>query len=333
MIPTETHPQHFSQAPQAGGDTRREASFSQPTAEGPHACAATIGFFDGVHCGHRFLLEELRHLAHERGLRTLAITFDQHPRKVLGRSFQPKILTGREEKEALLAALADRVEVLRFTPALAALTAEEFMQTVLRDGLNVRTLLLGYDHRFGSDGLTGAAAYEALGRRLGIEVLQARQYAEGGRHVSSSAVRRLLEEGRVQDAAALLGRPYSLTGTVVAGNRIGRTLGFPTANLQPLLADQLIPRGGVYAVDVQLRGKRYRGMLNIGCRPTLALPDKGLSIEVHLFDFWCDIYGERLTVSFRRYLRDEARFPSAEALREQLEEDRRSCRAFFDDFF
>lgn len=294
------------------------------------AYAATIGFFDGVHCGHRFLLGELENIARQRGLSTMAITFDRHPRKVLCSDFQPKILTGRQEKEKLLAALVDKVEVLHFTPELAALTASEFMQTVLRKRLNVKTLLLGYDHRFGSDCLTDFSAYEAIGRRLGIEVLRASQYTGGVQHVSSSAIRRLLEAGDVQQAAVLLGRPYRLTGVVVNGYRIGRRLGFPTANLQPCQTDKLIPKPGVYAVGIQLGDEHYSGMLNIGSRPTLEQPDAHMSIEVHIFDFGRDIYGETLTVDFRQHLRDEIHFTTVEALRQQLELDKQACRRLDD---
>lgn len=291
------------------------------------AYAATIGFFDGVHCGHRFLLGELGNIARQRGLSTMAITFDQHPRKVLCSDFQPRILTEQPEKEKLLAALADKVEVLHFTPDLAALTARQFMQTVLRKRLNVKTLLLGYDHRFGSDCLTDFSAYEAIGRKLGIEVLRATQYTGGMQHVSSSVIRRLLEAGDVQQAAVLLGRPYRLTGVVVDGYRIGRKLGFPTANLQPCHADKLMPKAGVYAVGIQIGDDHYSGMLNIGSRPTLEQPDAHMSIEVHIFDFERDIYGQTLTVDFRQHLRDEIHFTTVDALRQQLELDKQSCRS------
>lgn len=294
-------------------------------------CAATIGFFDGVHRGHRFLLDCLREAAAARGLHSLAVTFGEHPRCTLQPDFRPRLLTPRNERIALLEATGiTACAVLDFTPAMARLTAREFMETVLRDRLGVRCLVIGYDHRFGSCRTDDFAAYVAYGRALGIEVVQAPELSPAEGHISSSVVRRLLDEGRVEAARRCLGRPYSLAGTVVAGRRMGRRLGYRTANLRPDEACQLVPAIGVYAVEAVWRGTAYRAMLGIGRRPTL---DNGtdISIEVHLLDFDADLYGESLTLRFYRWLRPDEKFADLDALREQLGRDAENARSI--DFF
>lgn len=284
---------------------------------------ATVGFFDGVHRGHRFVIDRLRAVAHERGLPALVVTFAEHPRQVLQPGFRPGLLTTPQEKLDLLRRSgADGCEVLHFTPALSRLTAAGFMEQVLRGRLGVRVLLMGYDHRFGHDRDGCFDDYAAHGRRLGIEVLRLERYnAPGGEHISSSEIRRALAAGEVARANAMLGYRYALEGTVVDGFKVGRTLGFPTANLRPDYADKLVPAAGVYAVRAKAEGRTYPGMLNIGTRPTLA-GDGRTSIEAHLIGFGGDLYAQTLRVEFVARLRDERRFASPEALAAQLARDR-----------
>ena len=290
---------------------------------------ATTGFFDGVHTGHRLVIERLVSLARERGDESLVVTFWPHPRAVLQDGARElRLLTTLEEKKAMLAALGvDRVEVLDFTRAFASLTAEQYLRDILRTRLGVTTLLVGYDNRLGSDCLT-APALVPLAQSIGIELIElpSLSFRAESRNleVSSTKIRRALQEGRIEEATSMLGYGYSLTGVVVAGNRMGRTIGFPTANLRLYEPLKLIPARGVYVVEAEVLGKKYRGMTDIGTRPTVGgtFP----TIETHILDFDEDIYGLPLTITFLRRLRDEIHFPSLEALKQQLILDREACR-------
>lgn len=281
---------------------------------------ASIGFFDGVHRGHRYLIEQVKREATERGLDAMLITFGRHPREVLQRDYVPKLLTSTIEKQQLLQkAGITRVETLDFTREMSRLTAREFMEKILQDQLGVKVLVMGYDHRFGSDGGTHED-YVRWGREVGIEVLQAQEMPE--EYVSSSECRRLLQEGDVEKTASLLGHHYLLTGTVGEGHHVGKRLGFPTANVNPERG-KVLPRDGVYAVWVVTEdGTRRKGMLNIGHRPTL---DNGeeRSIEVNIIDFDEDVYGKTIQMEFVCRLRDEQKFNSLESLQQQLAEDRK----------
>ena len=324
---------------------------------------ATTGFFDGVHSGHRLVLDRLVSLARSRGDESLVVTFWPHPRAVLQDGARElRLLTTLDEKKSILAGLGvDRVEVLDFTRSFAALTAEEYLRDILQTRLGVTTLVMGYDNRLGSDHLT-ASALKPITDKLGLELIQVeallgdinlpepsspttpptascgslplmgpRVATGSGRSispnipVSSTKIRKALTEGRVEEAAAMLGYDYELKGVVVAGNRLGRTIGFPTANMKLYEPLKLIPGNGVYAVDVQVLGQEYRGMTNIGMRPTVG--GTATTIETHILDFDEDIYGLPLRIAFRRRIRDEVRFPSLDALRNQLERDREACRA------
>ena len=291
---------------------------------------ATTGFFDGVHTGHRLVIERLVSLARERGDESLVITFWPHPRAVLQDGARElRLLTTLEEKKALLTSLGvDRVEVLDFTRSFAALTAGQFLRDVLQARFGVTTLLMGYDNRLGSDRLQ-ADRLLSLAESLGIELLELEPLAfrsdEAGGAISSTKIRKSLEEGKVTEASEMLGYGYSLTGVVVAGNRLGRTIGFPTANMRLYEPLKLVPGRGVYVVEVQVLGKTWRGMTNVGLRPTVG--GTFTTIETHILDFDEDIYGLPITITFLRRLRDEIHFPSLEALREQLDRDKAACRA------
>ena len=293
-------------------------------------CVATIGFFDGVHRGHRFLIEQVRREATARGMDSAVVTFPVHPRKVLQPGFCPRLLTTREEKLALLGGLdIDSCILLDFTPHLASLSAKDFME-VLRHRYNIRALVVGYDHRFGHNRSEGFDDYVRYGRELGMEVLPAEAYSmpalADGRPVSSSLIRHLLqEEGDVATAAECLGYRYFIGGTVAAGRGIGHTLGYPTANLLPGSPDKLVPANGVYAVQVDVEGRCYGGMLNIGTRPTLANGDDR-SIEVYIFDFNEDVYHRPLRLTFVRRMRGEHKFASLDGLKQQLAADEEAVR-------
>ena len=297
---------------------------TQPIRQPLHSATpivATVGFFDGVHLGHRYLLKQVRDEARRRGGWAMAITFSVHPRRVLDVSYRPQMLTTTEEKLGFIAESGmDCCTILDFTPALAKLPAKDFMQYFLRDKLGVSVLLMGYDHHFGSDRLVGLAPYKALGASLDIEVLKAEAYKNDDLTLSSSLIRRCLEAGNIACVNSSLGRRYDLKGHVVEGHHIGRDLGFPTANLEPDDPQKCLPGRGVYAVFAELRGKTYPAMLNIGFRPTLNDGNK-VTIETHLFGFEGNAYGEALTLRFVRRLRDEQRFDSLEALRHQLQQD------------
>lgn len=289
------------------------------------ACVATIGFFDGVHRGHRFLIRQLTRYAAGHDLASLLITFRTHPRQVMQAAYQPQLLTTYDEKCAQLATTgADCCLTLDFTTALAALSACRFMAEILKEKLSVKVLIIGYDHRFGHDRSEGFAEYVEYGRELGMEVVRADAFAMSEVNVSSSMVRACLAEGEVGMAARCLTRPYEITGRVVHGFHVGHELGFPTANIQVEDAQKLIPKNGVYAVWV--KGKTggeehvWGGMLNIGLRPTME-NGENRTIEVHLLDFAGDLYGCRLTLSFVRRLRDERKFRNKGELVHQLRED------------
>jgi riboflavin kinase/FMN adenylyltransferase len=284
--------------------------------------AATIGFFDGVHLGHRYLIQRLRSEAALRGLQTMAVTFEHHPRQVLQPEWQPQLLTTLNEKAAFLSETGiDMLVVLRFDRSMANLSAHDFMSLILHDRLHAHVLLTGYDNRFGHDRSEGFADYVRYGRELGIEVLAGDALRIDDCQVSSSVIRRLLSSGRVSEAARCLGRNYSLSGCVIHGQAIGRTLGFPTANVQPADYCRLIPASGVYAVTVTVDGSLhpYAGVMNIGTRPTFAGQQQ--TLEVNILDFTDNLYDRQLTVSFVSRLRDEQHFPTTEALVCQMHRD------------
>lgn len=291
---------------------------------------ATIGTFDGVHRGHRYVFAQLVSQARQRGLEAVAVTFSNHPRQVL-RHDAPDLLTLTDEKVSLLFDLAlNRVEVLDFNEELASMSAYDFMRQILVNRFCVKVLIVGYDNRFGHD-CKCFEDYRQFGRQLGVDVLRCDECA-ADTNISSTAIRQALFRGDVGVANSLLGYCYALRGRVVHGFQNGRRLGFPTANLQidPL---KLVPQDGVYLVRVTLddSGACFFGMLNIGIRPTLH-NGKQHSVEVHLFDFEGDLYGRVLRVELLAHLRPEQEFSSCQVLKNQLEEDERICRSLIPTF-
>lgn len=284
--------------------------------------AATIGFFDGVHLGHRFLINELKEVAQARNLPSAVITFPEHPRAVLHSNYQPKLLNSFEEKlEQLALTGIDYCIVLDFTVELSHLTAREFISNVLANKLHVEALIIGYDHRFGHDRTDGFEQYVTYGSACGMEVIKASSYNEGRMVVSSSEIRKLLTECRVEEADKLLTSPYQLRGTIVNGYKVGRKLGFPTANIQVDEPFKIVPGIGVYAVWVYLNGEKYKGMLYIGDRPTLG-NGSNITLEVNILNFSGDIYNNEITVAFIYHVRGDTKFGSLEELKEQLGKDR-----------
>lgn len=284
---------------------------------------ATIGFFDGVHVGHRFLIKELQDWGKELNMPSAAITFPEHPRQVLHSDYRPKLLdTFQEKMERLETTGIDYCIALDFTYELSLYSAADFIR-LLAEEYHVKGLLIGYDHRFGHDRSDGFEQYGEYGGQVGMEVRKASPYDEGNIRVSSSEIRRLLQEGKVEMANALLTYPYQLRGRIVSGYKVGRTIGFPTANIEVDSPYKLLPKVGVYAVWVELLGKRYKGMLYIGKRPTLQNGDN-LTIEVNILGFSGNAYNDEITVSFVYAVREDKTFESVEALREQLERDRQT---------
>lgn len=296
-------------------------------------CVATIGFFDGVHLGHQYLIRQVVKMAREAGLASLVITFDKHPRQVLHSHYVPELLTTTEQKLQLLSATAvDQVAVLRFTQEMASMTARQFMADVLHRRLQVRQLVIGYDNRFGRNREEGFDDYVRYGRALGIEVIRSEEFSLGDDavHVSSSAIRKYIHEGSMEQANRCLGRPYVLTAHVVDGCKEGRKLGFPTANLNLNELAQLLPAMGVYAVKAQVEGTGswYRAMTSIGMRPTYH--GTSLTVETHILDgFQENIYGKQLSVAFFKRLRSEERFESLALLRAKIMEDAREVNRYF----
>ena len=260
---------------------------------------ATIGFFDGVHRGHQFLISHVRQEAAHSGLQSLVATFDPHHRR----------------------AEVDATALLHFDEAMASLSAHDFMAQILRDRLNVRKLIIGYDNRFGHNRSEGFDDYVRYGRELGIEVIHNQAFTLNGVNVSSSVVRAFVKEGEIELANQCLGYPYTIAGKVVDGHKEGRRIGFPTANLDTSDFGQLIPGGGVYAVKVRLeRSLAYKpAMMNIGTRPTFGGDER--TLETYIFNFNEDIYGRMLMVSFVHRIREERKFDNVTQLVEQLKED------------
>lgn len=292
---------------------------------------ATIGFFDGVHRGHRYLINRIVSEAETDGMESIVITFDRHPRQVLQDEYQPKLLTPLDDKLLLLSRTkVNHVVVLHFDKDMAALSAREFMQNILFKQLNVRKLFIGYDNRFGHDRTDGFDDYVRYGREIGMEVVNNPAFSMKGVNVSSSVVRKCIEQGEIEMANSFLGYPYSVAGKVVGGFREGRKLGFPTANLSLDDPAQLIPAHGVYAVKVRTPHslEMKRGMTNIGVRPTFEGIE--VSLETHILNFSDDIYGQQLRVFFVHRIRDEHKFDSLDELSDQLKNDKKLVSEQFD---
>ena len=293
---------------------------------------ATVGTFDGIHRGHQAVLAEVVRRGRAARRPSLLVTFDPHPLEVVNPSAAPRLLTLPEEKRVLASGLGvERVEVVPFTPALARLGPEDFVRGILRARFGMEQLVLGYDHGFGRGRSGDVELVRRLASEDGFEMEVVAAVTDNGQPISSSLVRTAVAHGDLSSAARALGRPYSLRGVVERGAGRGRTIGVPTLNLAPADPRKLLPPDGVYAVRVQLTGNgaappgTYGGMMNQGARPTFGVHARGL--EIHLFDFSGDLYGETVTVEWVRRLRDVQTFSSRQALVDQIERDAVAARA------
>ena len=290
------------------------------------------GFFDGVHLGHRHVIEQLVQAARERGDRSMVITFWPHPRTVLQDGARTlRLLTSLDEKKKLLYDLGvDEVIVLPFSKEFSRLTTEEYIKKYIISRYDGKAVLLGYDNRLGSDSKT-PEEIAAIARSLSLEPIMVDEFSDpNGVVVSSTKIRNVLSTGEVAMAAEMLGHPYELLGVVVSGNRIGRTIGFPTANMQLYEPLKMLPERGVYLVAVETVGKKLYGMCNIGYRPTVS-SGMVLTIETNIFDFSEDIYGLDIKISFIQKIRGEQKFGDITILKMQLENDRKACKALLEE--
>ena len=285
----------------------------------------TIGTFDGVHLGHQKIIERVVAIARQEGLLATIFTFFPHPRMVVQHDKGLKLIHTLEEKKQLLQQLGvDLLVVQPFNEAFAQLTAEEFVSTILVQHLNVKKVIIGYDHRFGRNRTANINDMRLFGEKYGFAVEEISVQEVDEVSVSSTKIREALNKGDVTTAEHYLGTPYSLTGRVVHGLKLGRTLGYPTANIQVTEDYKLIPKDGVYVVYSYIGGQKVYGMMSIGKNPTIE--GKGASIEVYFFDFNGDLYDRELTIYFVKYLREERKFSSVALLKKQLQDDETTAR-------
>lgn len=284
---------------------------------------ATIGMFDGVHLGHRDLLRHLVDEAKSRDCISFVITFANHPLSIIKPELAPKLISSPEEKRKLLFDCGvDTVSILDFTSKLRNLTARDYMRKLKAD-YDVDTIILGFNNRFGSDISFTFDDYVSIGAEEGVSFLREPEYLVEGENVNSSIIRSCLLDSDINKANRLLGYNFTLSGNVVYGKQLGRTIGFPTANIGINFADKLIPGKGVYACYVTLKGGlKYPAMVNIGHRPTIDGGQSPISIEAHIIGISQKLYGERISLSFVKYLRNERTFNSIEELKAQLEIDK-----------
>jgi riboflavin kinase / FMN adenylyltransferase len=293
----------------------------------PYA-VVTSGTFDGVHRGHQKILSRLQELSAKQQGETVVLTFWPHPRMIVSDDSQNlQLLSTIEEKIDLLSRLEiDHLIITPFTRAFSELSSEEFIQQVLVDGIGTKKFVIGYDHRFGRNREGSFDYLQKVAPSYGFEVEEILRQDIDALAVSSTRIRKALLQGEITTATGLLGRPYAFAGTVVKGKQLGRTLGYPTANIEVREAYKLIPANGVYAVKVRQGTHLLMGMLNIGIRPTVGGDSR--TIEVHLFDFQEDIYGEHLEIQVMHYLRPEMKFDNISALVQQLHADQGAARQY-----
>lgn len=281
----------------------------------------TLGTFDGVHKGHHKILEKLVNASRSSGCRSVVLTFFPHPRMVLQQDSDIKLLNTIEEKALLLErAGVDNLIIHPFDHVFSRLTAEEFVKYILVNRLNIQKIIIGYDHRFGRNRTATIDDLILYGQQYSFEVEQISALEVDAVSVSSTKIRNALAEGDINTANQFLGYPYMLTGTVVKGRQLGRTIGYPTANIAVPEAYKLIPKAGVYVASAMVEGKEVPGMMSIGTNPTVGGMEQ--SIEIHLFDFDADLYGKTLQLNMHHRLRNEEKFASIEILKDKLDEDK-----------
>lgn len=286
----------------------------------------TIGTFDGVHIGHQTIINRLVGIAKQHDGETVLVTFHPHPRLVLQKDAKVKLLTSIQERVDLLSKSGvDHLIIIPFDEAFSKLNSTEFIRDILVEKIGTTRLVIGYDHHFGKNREGSFEHLMKYGPLYGFEVEEIPAQEVNEVNVSSTKIRKAIQEGQVLKAAQFMGHPYSIIGSVVKGEQIGRSIGFPTANITVEDANKLIPKEGVYAVQVTYCNKIYPGMLNIGYRPTVGL-DNQLSIEVNIFDFQKNIYGEEIKLEIIQRVRNEIQFTSVNDLSIQLEQDLLDCK-------
>lgn len=282
----------------------------------------TVGTFDGVHAGHRSILKEVTDHAKAVNGQSVLLTFEPHPRKLLFPDQPLGIITPLHQKIQLLTeAGIENIAVIPFTQEFANLSADGYIEHFMVKYFRPHSIVIGYDHRFGHDRKGSLKLLEQYAPKYNYQLLEIPAQLIDEATVSSTRIRHSILDGRMEDTTHMLGRHYSLTGTVVHGNKLGRTLGYPTANIEPTFNEQVIPANGIYAITALHNGSSYNGMLSIGYNPTVT-DKKELRIEANLFDFDSDIYGDSLELIFHKKLRDEQKFDTLEALIEQLHKDK-----------
>lgn len=287
----------------------------------------TVGTFDGLHLGHRKIIDTLVNTGNENNLRKVVVTFEPHPRLVLKKEGKPgdiKILTTLEEKIYNFESQGiDTLYVINFTKEFASTSAVEFYKNYLIERIGLSHLVVGYDHMFGKNREGSIVTIQSLSEQFKFIVLRVEEFKLNSHIVSSTLIRKLLLDTNVKEASELLGRNYTLTGKVIYGDRRGKTMGFPTVNIKPSDINKLIPANGVYFVKVYVNDNDYFGMMNIGYRPTVN-NERQIFLEIHLLDFNEDIYDETITVEFIDFIRHEQKFGSIEELTVQLKKDKQT---------
>lgn len=287
----------------------------------------TLGTFDGVHIGHKKILERITQNTENGKYESLVLTFFPHPRMVLQEKSEIKLLNSIQEKSKLLEATGiENLVIHPFNESFSRLTAEEFVHSILVDQFHIHKIIIGHDHRFGRNRTANIDNLIAFGAQYGFEVEQISAQEIQDVSVSSTKIRKALQEGKMSLANEYLGYTYFLTGEVVKGKQLGRAIGFPTANIQIEEDYKLIPKNGVYVVKTFIDQKEVFGMMNIGFNPTVN--GQKQTIEVHLFDFDADIYGQKLEISLLKYVREEQKFGSVDLLKEQLNLDKKTALDF-----
>lgn len=286
----------------------------------------TVGTFDGIHLGHKKIISDLICIKNEKNLRSVIVTFEPHPQFILrNKNTSIRLLSTLEEKLAEFEKLGiDLVYILNFTKEFSEIHAEDFFRDYLIGRVGLTDIVFGYDHNFGKNREGNYETLKDFSAKNGITVHKVDEFKINGYKVNSTTIREFLNNGDVEKAVYILGHSYYLTGKVVYGDRRGSTIGFPTANIEPLSEYKLIPKNGVYFVSAEVKGKKYYGMMNIGNRPTIAEGEK-IFLEVNIFDFNENIYGETIKIEFLKYLREERKFSSLDELVTQLNKDRETC--------
>ncbi len=291
----------------------------------------TVGTFDGVHLGHRKILEKTVKEAEKLNGEPVVFTLYPHPRKVLDSNFKDLFLLNTLDEKAKLLENAGikHLVIYPFTKDFASLSSCDFIQNILYKKLNVKNLIVGYDHRFGKDRQGNIDILRNCAEPFNIDVQKVDAFILNNETVSSTKIRNAVLKGDIEKANICLGYDYFLSGTVISGNKIGRTIGFPTANID-VHNEKLIPKSGVYAVIINISGTEYKGMINIGNRPTIAT-NTANTVEVHIFDFQGNLYDKNIQIIFKKYIREEQKFPNTEALKQQLLKDKTIINSFLSD--